>query len=129
MKTDDLKKAANYSDIVEKCSKFDVSLIQSITVQANTHAQRSDSGNIVAVRIWPDDPRYAALEALLRAESADQKTKAEAELTKIGLTVVVDQAVVDQAQADSVAAKAIFDDNMERIRLKKIVAEAVAAGK
>lgn len=128
MNTKEMMEAANKAAIVDRVAKFEVGLIQSITLQANMHGQGPDGRQAtVALRVEPGDPRFGPLEALLKSEATAQKTAAETDLVAAGVTIAVDQAELDAHAAASAAAKAEYDQLVERNRQKRILAEALAA--
>jgi predicted transcriptional regulator len=131
MKTDEMRVAAAQAELVERVAKFEVSEIQSITVQANVFSRSGPDGRspTVALRVEAGDPRYVTLEAMLKAEAATRKSEAETKLAELGMSHEVDQAVLDVTRADSLAAKEQHAVLIERNRQKRILAEALEAEK
>jgi hypothetical protein len=131
MKTDEMRVAAAHAEMVERVAKFEVSEIQSITVQANVFSRSGQDGRTptVALRVEAGDPRYSTLDAMLKAEAATRKAAAEAKLGELGMSHEVDQAVLDVTRADSLAAKEQHAVLIERNRQKRILAEALEAEK
>jgi hypothetical protein len=128
MKTDEMRVAAAHAEMVERVAKFEVSEIQSITVQANVFSRSGQDGRTptVALRVEAGDPRYSTLEAMLKAEAATRKADAETKLAAFGMAHEVDQAVLDATRADSLEAKEQHAVLIERNRQKRILAEALA---
>jgi hypothetical protein len=130
MKISDMQIAAKQAMTIERVARFEVGMVQSITVTAHMHSVSAEGrNNTVSIRVLEDDPRFATLDAMIREEAVSEKTKAEAALTALGVAVEVPQEVKDAAAADAAAGKAAYDDALERNRIKKIMAEAAAAAK
>lgn len=106
MKVDEIAALANHSATVDNVSRFEVTEIGSITVQANLLLTAPQGGRAaVALRVFPDDDRFAILESMLRDHATTKKTEAVAALSAVGITVEVDQAHLDAVMADTNAAK------------------------
>ena len=119
MKPSDAQDAANQSAIVDCTSKFGVELIQSIIVQSQLYSTTFDSRAVaVSIRVFPGDPRFDALETMLRDEAESQKTAAQAKLTALGISVAVDQATLDETATKALEAKTEHEALLERNRLK-----------
>jgi len=113
MKANDMAALSNAAQVLNSVAKFEVTEIGSITVQANV--LRSDPGNgrdtgSVAIRVFPDDPKFAQLEAMLRDNAASTKAQATAALAAANIAVEIDQAEIDAVRVDTAAAKAQLED-------------------
>jgi hypothetical protein len=129
MKSTDMQKLSQHAAVLERVAMFGVSEIQSITVQANMHGSSPDARQRlnIGIRIDPSDPRFATLKQILDEEAAKQKTAAEAALSDMNMAVEPDPDLIEAVRQDSVAGKALFEDQVERNRIKKITADALAA--